>query len=294
MARGAAKLDAARGEIIGFAVADGARPARVKVLLDGVVAVEGVAAASILSLGERGEGAFAAPPSPVCAFALRLPATCTETLSRGGVLTVVASDRGADDGTPLLEARYEGLKALACFVEGFEMADSLTLEISRLRAGEFTGRLHVHHDGPAPDIRLRIRGADIGGVVLTPTGAQRYDLTAKLPPEALDDGVSMVEFALPNGEVLTRYPLSAGAALAGDLAAEVASLRAEMDQLKSAFRGAMAGGVITRDERPMIIAEALTQVDNILEMRERSDRFERVEFDDPADDGDDFEWDIEK
>lgn len=293
MAVGAAKLDAARGEIIGFAMADAARPARVKVFLNGVMAVESVAVASILSLGEVGAGAFAAPTSPICAFALRLPMTCAEMLATGGVLTVTVSESSADAGAVLLETPYEGFKALACFVEGYEMADSLTLEISRLRAGEFTGRLHVHHDGAAPDIRLCIRGRDIGGATLTATGAGRYDVTAMLPSAALDDGVSMVEFALPNGEVLTRYPLSAGAALAGDLAAEVASLRAEMDQLKSAFRGAMAGGVITRDERPMIIAEALTQVDNILEMRDRSDRFERVEFDDPADDGDDFEWNIE-
>lgn len=298
MAVGAALLDAERGLIVGHALADGMRPARVKVAINDSVVVEGVAAAPIsilvgvnLTGGNLGE--LPAPPSPICAFAMKLPASCAPDLVDGGILTVTASESGVEDGPPLLERRFDGPKALACFVEGFEMADSLTLEITRLRGGVFVGSLEVHHDAAAPDVRLSVRGRVIGVATLRANGARRYELTATLPPEALDDGVSTVAFTLPNGDVLARYPVSAGAALAGDISAEVASLRAELDQLKTAFRGAMAGGVITRDERPMIIAETLTQVDNILEMRDRSDRFERVEFDDPTDDADDLEWDME-
>ncbi|MGB1214178.1 MAG: hypothetical protein ACPG4X_12500 [Pikeienuella sp.] len=293
MVAGAARLDADRGEIVGFALANGLRPARIKALINGSLVTEGVAVADIGSISRSTWQMLPEPPSPICAFALKLPATCTPALVDGGILTVVASESGVLDDTPLLETSFDGIKSLACFVEGFEMADSLTLEVTRLRAGVFSGRLQVHHDGAAPDVRLRIRGEDIGAVKLTPTRRGHFDISATLPAAALDDGVSVVEFVIQNGEVLARYPLSAGAALAGDLAAEVGSLRAELDQLKSAFRGAMAGGVITRDERPMIIAEALTQVDNILEMRDRSDRFERVEFDDPSDDNDDLDWDIE-
>jgi hypothetical protein len=293
MASGAALLDAERGLIVGYATADGVRPARVKIAVNGAVVAESVAAAPISILIGSSLSALDVPPSPICAFAMKLPASCVTSLTEGGVLTVTASESGVGDSPPLLERRFDGPKALACFVEGFEMADSLTLEITRLRGGVFAGSLYVHHDAAAPVIMLSVRGQEIGEATLRPNGARRYELTAMLPHDALDDGVSMVAFTLPNGDVLARYPVSAGVALAGDLAAEVASLRAELDQLKTAFRGAMAGGVMTRDERPMIIAETLTQVDNILEMRDRSDRFEQVEFDDPTDDADDLEWDIE-
>lgn len=293
MAAGAAMLDAECGLIVGYALAEGSRPARIHIAVNGDVVAEGVAAAPVSILAGSALSAIGPPPSPICSFAMKLPSTCAPELSKGGILTVTASETGAPTGAALLERPFEGLKALACFVEGFEMADSLTLDVTRLRGGVFTGTLIVHHDAAAPEIVLSVRDREIAQATLRQTGSGRFELSAPLPAEALDDGVSTVAFALRSGEVLARYPVSAGAALAGDLAAEVASLRAELDQLKTAFRGAMAGGVITRDERPMIIAETLTQVDNILEMRDRSDRFERVEFDDPTDDAEDLDWDIE-
>ena len=88
--------------------------------------------------------------------------------------------------------------------------------------------------------------------------------------------------------------LAAGAALAGDIAAEVESLRAEMDQLKRAFRQALAGGVISRDERPMIVAEALVQVDHLLEMRDRLDMRQSAMAPDELWSDDDASWDIEQ
>lgn len=293
MIAGAAMLDAERGLIVGYALAKGTRPARIRISVNGADVVESVAAAPISILTDASLRTLGPPPSPICGFAMKLPAGCAPDLADGGLIRVSASEARVTDGALLLERQFDGPKALACFVEGFEMSDSLTLDIARLRGGLFTGTLVVHHDASAPTILLTVRGLEIGQATLRQTGGGRYELTAPLPPEALDDGVSTVVFTLPSGEVLARYPVSAGAALAGDIAAEVASLRAELDQLKTAFRGAMAGGVITRDERPMIIAETLTQVDNILEMRDRSDRFERVEFDDPGEDADDLDWDIE-
>ena len=91
-----------------------------------------------------------------------------------------------------------------------------------------------------------------------------------------------------------RLPIASGAALASDLAAEVASLRAELDQLKRAFRAEIAGGVIRRDERPMIVAEALTQVDHLLEMRDRADRRQDALKGDEIWDEDDPIWDVDQ
>ena len=293
MAAGAAMLDAERGLIVGYALANGLRPARIHIGVNDQLVAESVAAAPLTALSEAAVRKVGLPPSPICCFSMKLPSTCAPGLVAGGTLIVTATESGETAGTPLLEQKFDGLKALACFVEGFEMADSLTLNVTRLRGGVFSGTLQVHHSADAPEVVLSVKGTEIGEATLRPVGGGRFELTAPLPAEALDDGVSTVAFSLRSGEVLARYPLSAGAALEGDLAAEVASLRAELDQLKTAFRGAMAGGVITRDERPMIIAETLTQVDNILEMRDRSDRFERIEFDDPADDAEDLDWDIE-
>ena len=119
-------------------------------------------------------------------------------------------------------------------------------------------------------------------------------MTATVPGGLLADGVMVVEFRLADGSALARYPLAAGAALAGDIAAEVESLRAEMDQLKRAFRQAMAGGVISRDERPMIVAEALVQVDHLLEMRDRLDMRQSAMAPDELWSDDDASWDIEQ
>ena len=279
-------LDPVRGLILGYAAGPNSKPEHLEFRLNGVVKHRIVVAAPASVLDQRSIEILGAPPTAICAFEAKLPFDALEPGQNEYRLEIVTND-----GVGLYDATFKSSRALAPFVEGAEMADGLTLEISRLRSGVFHGVLKVHHQGEPPEIRLRVKGEDLSGAVLTADGGA-YRLMAELPANALDDGVNVVEFVLPNGEVLHRFPVSAGVALAGDLAAEVASLRAELDQLKQAFRGALAGGVISRDERPMIIAETLTQVDHILEMRDRTDRFERVEFDDPEE-MDEPDWDIE-
>ncbi|MGB0507094.1 MAG: hypothetical protein ACPGGK_12940 [Pikeienuella sp.] len=283
---GAAMLDPARGVIVGYAFNDEPRPAQLEFLLNGKVAHKIVVAAPVSVLRPNNIDALGAPPTAICAFEAKLPFGILHDEGRDIQLEIVASD-----GTSLYDAKFNTPQALAPFVEGSEMADGLTLDIARLRGGVFQGTLIVHNHGTPPEIQLRVKGTVYSTAELSGEGG-KYKFTAALPIEVLDDGVNVVEFVLPNEEVLRRFPVSAGVALAGDLAAEVASLRAELDQLKQAFRGALAGGVIRRDERPMIIAETLTQVDHILEMRDRADRFERVEFDDPEE-MDEPDWDIE-
>ena len=162
------------------------------------------------------------------------------------------------------------------------MADSAQIRITRFQAGVFTGRLTVEGGGATPDVALYLKGQSIAAATLT-GGDGDYALTAALPVSALGDGVSVVEFRIGD-ETLASYPISAGEALATDLTAEVASLRAELDQLKKAFRETLAGGVIAKDERPMILAELLTHVDNLLEVRDRVRRVDAIEADDEDDD----------
>ncbi len=241
--RGEARLDPVRGEIVGRAVPAAGRPARVVAALDGRIAVER------LAVGAGG------------AFAFRLPREVA-----GRRLTV------AVEGETLLEAEFAGEGALARYREGSEMADFLRIERLRFSAGRFRAEVVAAGEGPAPEIALRLRGEVLAQAKLAPKGPGRWSLDVEAPAAAFGEGVAILEFAAEDGSRLAAYPLAAGAALEGDLVAEVASLRAELDLLKQAFREAMAGGVLTRSERPLIVAEALAEVDALLEMRDRAER----------------------
>ncbi|MFN3262725.1 MAG: hypothetical protein ACE37J_19435 [Pikeienuella sp.] len=241
--RGEARLDPARGEIVGRAAPTAGRPARIVAALDGRVAAER------LAVGPDG------------AFAFRLPRE-----AEGRRLEVTT------EGETLLEAEFTGQGALARYREGSEMADFLKIERLRFSAGRFRGEVIAAGEGPAPEIALRLRGEVLARGSLAPKGPGRWSLDVHAPAAAFGEGVAVLEFAAADGSRLAAYPLAAGAALEGDLVAEVASLRAELDLLKQAFREAMAGGVLTRSERPLIVAEALAEVDALLEMRDRAER----------------------
>ncbi|MEM7525538.1 MAG: hypothetical protein AAF360_17630, partial [Pseudomonadota bacterium] len=239
---------------------------RVRALVDGEAATTVIAVGPPERLGAAGIAGLGPPPDAMCAFAFRLPQT-----ARGQALTIEAiGDRGRVDAV-LLTTAFETPEAAARYREGSVMSDSVTMEGLRFQSGVFRARMRVHGGGSAPEVSLRVRGETVSKAVVKGGADGLFDLTAEAPLSVLGDGVSMIEFALADGSTLGRYPVAAGAALVDDLASEVASLRAELDQLKRAFRDAMAGGVISRDERPLIVAEALTEVDALLEMRDRAD-----------------------
>lgn len=293
----AAMLDPKGGRIVGFA-RGAAGPgrggagrgetgrggaARVDLMLDGVRVRTCLAAASAETLGEAGFARLGPPPAATCAFEMRLPADAA-----GERLVVACGGReilSADVGAPGLLARYR---------EGAVMTDSVTIENVRLEEGVLKARLIDHAGEAQPVVTIRTRGEAIGEARLTPEGAGRWAVAAPLDAVILSDGVVIVELALADGSVAGRLPIASGAALASDLAAEVASLRAELDQLKRAFRAEIAGGVIRRDERPMIVAEALTQVDHLLEMRDRADRRQDALKGDEIWDEDDPLWDVDQ
>ena len=269
----AAMLDPAIGAIVGFAAPIGAKAAKVRFEVDGATVLTLMALGPAEALSETAWSRLGPPPSANCAFASRIP---------GGVgpgrLRVLG-----DDGQALLDHNFTDARAYARYEEGRSMAESLTLTISRLRAGVFSGRLEDPAAGPAPIVELRIRGEIVGPSTLTSVENGAYDFSANLPEAAIGDGVSTVEFVTQSGAVLASYPFCAGEPLAGDLAAEVASLRAELDQLKAAFRETLAGGVVSKDERPMMIAEVLTHVDGLLDLRDRAHRAEVIDSDEEDD-----------
>lgn len=273
----AAILDPDAGRIAGFVAASGGRPGRARFLLDGDVVHEVIAVSPITALSPQTLAAIGPPPTAFCAFSARLPADLLARADQGADLKVEAA------GDAILSARFPNRAALSRYVEGCVMSDSAEMTITRIRAGVFTGRLTIAGGGGAPQVALYLRGEMLGLASLTLSGDGVFALSATLPAEAIGDGVAVIEFRIGD-ETLATYPISAGEALATDLTAEVASLRAELDQLKKAFRETLAGGVIAKDERPMILAELLTHVDNLLEARDRVRRIDPPDIEEEDED----------
>ncbi len=276
----AAALDPDAGRIAGFVAAAGGKPGRARFILGGEVAHEVIAVSPVSALSAHVIAKTGLPPSAFCAFSARLPADLLARADEGVELRVEAA------GDAILTNQFPSRAALARYVEGCVMSDSAQIRITRFQAGVFTGRLTIAGGGATPNVALYLRGDAIATATLEGGGnddAGDFTLTASLPISAIGDGVSVVEFRIGD-ETLARYPISAGEALATDLTAEVASLRAELDQLKKAFRETLAGGVIAKDERPMILAELLTHVDNLLEVRDRTRQVDAIDGDDEEDD----------
>lgn len=276
----AAALDPDAGRIAGFVAAVDGKPGRARFILGGEIAHEVIAVSPISALSADVLAKTGLPPSAFCAFSARLPADLLTRADEGAELRVEAP--GFVGEAAILTNQFPSRAALARYVEGCVMSDSAQIKITRFQAGVFTGRLTIEGGGAMPDVALYLKGEPIAEAKLE-GAAGDYALTAALPISAFGDGVSVVEFRI-GSETLARYPISAGEALATDLTAEVASLRAELDQLKKAFRETLAGGVIAKDERPMILAELLTHVDNLLEVRDRVRRVDAIDGEEEEDD----------
>ena len=100
------------------------------------------------------------------------------------------------------------------------------------------GRWHgvVEGGGTKPPV-LDVRHLDqvLAGVEVTKRAEGGLLVSVPVPVEALNDGVQSFVICA-EGEVLGAFEIAAGAVLDGELRAEVALLRAELDLLKAAFR----------------------------------------------------------
>lgn len=107
-----------------------------------------------------------------------------------------------------------------------------------IRAGVWHGIIH----SPAPEapaLEIRHAGGTLPSAVCQRIAGQkdRWRIEVALPADLLDDGVRcLLVVDAPTGRTLQTLTISAGAPLPGDLSAEVASLRAELEVLKAAFR----------------------------------------------------------
>ncbi len=112
-----------------------------------------------------------------------------------------------------------------------------------LARGICSGRVSGGAGETAPDLRL-VAGEIVIPVLEVVEDADGWAFRAPLPAELISDGaqsVLIVEAA--SGAQIGQFSLHVGEALAEDLRAEVAQLRAELDLLKAAFRREMRARV---------------------------------------------------
>lgn len=108
-----------------------------------------------------------------------------------------------------------------------------------LKSGIWSGTLTAAR--PPARLTVTLRGQDIAQAVLTPMGAGEWQVRATLPATALSDGAHSLMLMADGGGVLARLPIIAGTALDGDMIAEIALLRDELEMLKREFRHFASG-----------------------------------------------------
>lgn len=118
----------------------------------------------------------------------------------------------------------------------------MKLSQTEFLAGEWKGRLEVTVPGLKPQISVfRPDGKPLESVGMTvAAGAvDCWDVTVRLPEDALSEGTHVYLIKdTERDEVLHRITIIAGTPATDDLRAEIAALRAELDQLRAAFRTA--------------------------------------------------------
>lgn len=106
---------------------------------------------------------------------------------------------------------------------------------SRIEAGRWSGLVRL--TGPSPGFAVIAGGGALPGLDEASAGEGLVRLTLDLPGTVITEGVQVFHVATADGAgILGRFVLIAGDAPEGDLVAEVALLRAELDLLKAAFR----------------------------------------------------------
>ena len=121
-----------------------------------------------------------------------------------------------------------------------------------LKAGVWSGRLTA--DSQPTRVMLVHRGQVVGQPRLTADGANAWRVDAAIPAERLEDGVTSLFLVVDDGAAspaadpapgalrLGALTLSTGRALDGDLASEIALMRAEIDLRKQELRRLARGG----------------------------------------------------
>lgn len=110
----------------------------------------------------------------------------------------------------------------------------MTLELSRIRAGRWEGRISA---AEAPTVEVVHLDQPLPGLEVAEQGRGKWRLSLPIPAELLHDGVqTFVIRDTGSGARLGHFTIVTGVPLEDDLRAEIDLLRAELDLLKAAFR----------------------------------------------------------
>ena len=112
------------------------------------------------------------------------------------------------------------------------------LKHSELRNGIWSGQLKGATD--AANVIATYQGVEIAGISVTPLADGLWSLKLPLPLEMLSDSFHSCLISLATGEKTGDFTVIAGEILAGDLRAEIAQLRVELDLLKTVVRRELA------------------------------------------------------
>jgi len=115
-----------------------------------------------------------------------------------------------------------------------------TLTRIGIRAGEYEGVLTSRQKrASAPKLEIRLLDKSAGEVSILPDlkVKGRWSVRAAISATSIFEGVQTYLIRdVTSGETLDSFAISAGQPLEGDLRADIALLRAELEMLKHAFR----------------------------------------------------------
>jgi hypothetical protein len=116
--------------------------------------------------------------------------------------------------------------------------------IAKLRFADGVWQGLVHSD-EKPALHLYLGAKDLGPLELSADGQgeKTWTLAIAVPAEAIGDGANVLSVcAPPDLQPLVMIPVVCGEMQRGDMVAEVALLRAELDILKRSLRSLARGG----------------------------------------------------
>lgn len=144
---------------------------------------------------------------------------------------------------------------------GTAMNEAILEDLS-LDQGRFSGSLVLNARAEdLPALELLVDGVRAGEAMVVRSGETTFAVSADLPVEVLADGISTVHFRIMGQpHPLARYVLRAGAAIDGDVLAELSDIRAEVDALKHAFMLDARDEKIRKVDRHMLVAEVAERV----------------------------------
>ncbi|GFE64488.1 hypothetical protein [Litoreibacter roseus] len=107
---------------------------------------------------------------------------------------------------------------------------------TRIHAGVYEGVLQG--TGPdAPEITAMYGGGDLADVTLSSNDDNTWSVRINLPADLMSEGVQTIVISdKDTDQTLDSFTIAMGEPVAGDLTAEIALLRAELDIVKRAFQ----------------------------------------------------------